>query len=149
MFGVRLKEERKRLGLTQPQLAEVVGSAKRTVIDWEKDKSSPTAIQLTAMINVGVDTNYLLTGKRTEPSQIPADELFLLDSYRKLPEDRKKMALQFLIGGFDGLTEEKKIQEVVGSPNSKFIGTGGFDSIDNKGYINQGSHKGDVSFGKT
>lgn len=36
MFGQRLKEERARLGVTQPQLAELVGSAKRTVVDWEQ-----------------------------------------------------------------------------------------------------------------
>ncbi len=64
MFGQRLKEERTRLGLTQPMLAETVGSAKRTVVDWEQEKSSPTAKQLMAMQGLGVDTNYLLTGVR-------------------------------------------------------------------------------------
>lgn len=64
MFGQRLKEERTRLGLTQPMLAEIVGSAKRTVVDWEQEKSSPTAKQLMAMQGLGVDTNYLLTGVR-------------------------------------------------------------------------------------
>ena len=105
MFGQRLKEERKRVGITQPQLAEFVGAAKRTVIDWEKDKSSPTAVQLMAMIDKGLDTNYLLTGQRNQSEKMATDEAFLLDSFRKLSEQKKKMALQFLIGGFEGLNE--------------------------------------------
>ena len=66
MFGQRLKEERARLGLTQPQLAEKIGSAKRTVIDWEQEKSSPTAKQLMTMNEIGIDTSYLLTGVESQ-----------------------------------------------------------------------------------
>ena len=107
MFGQRLKEERKRVGITQPQLAEFVGAAKRTVIDWEKDKSSPTAVQLMAMIDKGLDTNYLLTGQRSQSEKMPTDEAFLLDNFRKLSEQKKKVALQFLIGGIEGLQDNK------------------------------------------
>lgn len=65
MIGERLKEERKRLGLTQPGLAEVAGAAKRTVIDWEKGVSSPTAAQLEALARVGMDVLYVVTGERS------------------------------------------------------------------------------------
>ncbi|MFI8609496.1 helix-turn-helix domain-containing protein [Pseudomonas sp. NPDC077649] len=64
MLGERLKEERKRLGLTQPLLAEVAGAAKRTVIDWEKGVSSPTAAQLEVLAGVGMDVLYVVTGQR-------------------------------------------------------------------------------------
>ena len=67
MLGQRLKEERKRVGFTQPQLGEIVSLTKRTVIDWEKDKSSPTGIQLAAMAKHGFDVSYLITGIRTQP----------------------------------------------------------------------------------
>ena len=103
MFGQRLKEERNRLKLTQPQLGEIVDLTKRTVIDWEKDKSSPTAIQLAAMAKNGFDVSYLITGTRTQPVALPTDEAFLLDSFRALNAEQKKMALQFLMGGFEGL----------------------------------------------
>lgn len=128
MFGQRLKEERKRVGITQPQLAEFVGAAKRTVIDWEKDKSSPTAVQLMAMIDKGLDTNYLLTGQRSQSEKMATDEAFLLDSFRKLSEQKKKMALQFLIGGFEGLNEMQPNTVTQGS-----IGTvsGGTATINN------------------
>ncbi|MGK4362077.1 helix-turn-helix transcriptional regulator [Ectopseudomonas chengduensis] len=64
MIGERLKEERKRLGLTQPGLAEIAGAAKRTVIDWEKGVSSPTAAQLEALSRVGMDVLFVVTGTR-------------------------------------------------------------------------------------
>ena len=64
MIGERLKEERKRLGLTQPGLAEIAGAAKRTVIDWEKGVSSPTAAQLEALSRVGMDVLFVVTGIR-------------------------------------------------------------------------------------
>lgn len=36
MIGLRIKEERERLSLTQQGLADAIGVAKRTFIDWEK-----------------------------------------------------------------------------------------------------------------
>ena len=60
MFGTRLKEERARLNLTQPQFAEKIGVSKRTVVDWEQEKSSPTIKQLGLMIEMGMEMYYLL-----------------------------------------------------------------------------------------
>lgn len=65
MHGSRLKEERSRLGLTQPQVAERCGIGKTTVINWEKDASSPNAPQLSALSGLGIDVMYVLTGKRS------------------------------------------------------------------------------------
>lgn len=123
MFGQRLKEERKRVGFTQPQLGEIVSLTKRTVIDWEKDKSSPTGIQLAAMAKHGFDVSYLITGMRTQPVELPSDEALLLESFRALDIEEKKMALKFLLGGFESLQVAKKANadntdSVIDSPNS-------------------------------
>ncbi|WP_154662585.1 helix-turn-helix domain-containing protein [Solimonas flava] len=64
--GERLREERTRLGLSQPAFGEIAGAAKRTVIDWEKGVSSPTVMQLSALMAAGVDALYVLTGVRAE-----------------------------------------------------------------------------------
>ena len=64
MIGVRLKEERERLGLTQPAFAEIAGAKKRTLIDWEQGVSSPTSVQLAALSSAGVDAAYVITGNR-------------------------------------------------------------------------------------
>lgn len=62
MIGDRLKEERERLKMTQPQFAEAAGAAKRTLIEWEKGTTSPNAVQLSALQKIGVDVFYVLTG---------------------------------------------------------------------------------------
>lgn len=146
MFGKRLKEERTRLKLTQPMLADCVGSAKRTVIDWEQEKSSPTARQLIAMQELGVDTGYLLTGQRTALTPTPTDEKILIEQYRSLSDDKKKVVLQFLLGGIDSLNTGNNIN------NSSYANATITDSFNNTtpnhGYVNQGTHKGDVNFEK-
>lgn len=71
MLNVRLKEERERLKLSQTALGELVGAAKRTVIDWEKGVSSPTAVQLSTLSEHGADAAYIITGERTaKPSTV-------------------------------------------------------------------------------
>lgn len=64
MIGDRLREERERLGLNQPDFAAAAGAAKRTLIEWEKGSTSPTAVQLSALSKVGVDVLYVVTGSR-------------------------------------------------------------------------------------
>lgn len=64
MIGERLKEERDRLGMTQPQFAEAAGAAKRTLIEWEKGATAPNAVQLSALDAIGVDVLYVVTGER-------------------------------------------------------------------------------------
>lgn len=89
MIDARLKEERERLGLSQPLFAQAAGAAKRTLADWEKGVSSPTAVQLSALAKIGVDVLYILTGQRSQPmpaeAQLPVDERIMLDNYRHAP----------------------------------------------------------------
>ena len=40
-FGKAIKEQRIKKGLTQAQLAEMLGKAESTVRTWELDRSSP------------------------------------------------------------------------------------------------------------
>lgn len=93
MIGSRLKEERERLGYTQPAFAEAASAKKRTLIDWEKGVSSPTAVQLSALSEIGVDVMYVVTGLRTMPVQQPAlsrREAALVDNFEHLSEEDKR-----------------------------------------------------------
>jgi transcriptional regulator with XRE-family HTH domain len=89
MIGERLKYERERLGMTQPDFADAAGTKKRTLIDWEKGVSSPTAVQLSALSTIGVDVLYVLTGQRaqsvTAAPALSREEEVLLDNYRNSP----------------------------------------------------------------
>lgn len=64
LIADRLREERERLALTQEVFADAAGAKRRTLIDWEKGVSSPTAVQLSALAKIGADVQYILTGKR-------------------------------------------------------------------------------------
>ena len=90
MIGDRLKAERERLELTQPTFAEMAGAKKRTLIDWEKGVSSPTAVQLAALAKVGVDVLFILTGQRSQPvpatAELRPDQAALLDNYEHSDE---------------------------------------------------------------
>lgn len=61
----RIKSEREAMNLTQTAFGAIAGVKKRTVIDWEKGSSSPTAVQLFALYCAGADANYILTGLKT------------------------------------------------------------------------------------
>lgn len=82
MIGARIREERNKLQMTQPEFAEIAGVSKRTVIDWEKDASAPNAVQLSALSEAGFDVNYVITGKRFEKTKSDfEDEFDLVNVY--------------------------------------------------------------------
>lgn len=58
----RLKSERERLQLTQPDVADLLDVGKTTVINWEKGASTPDATQLAKLSAAGADVIYILTG---------------------------------------------------------------------------------------
>lgn len=80
-IGERLRQERERIGLTQPVLADLVGSSKRTVIDWEKGVSYPNALALSVLAKSGIDFGYVVTGVPAGDALEP-DEGRLLALYR-------------------------------------------------------------------
>jgi transcriptional regulator with XRE-family HTH domain len=98
MIGDRIKEERERLGLTQPVFAEAAGAAKRTLIEWEKGSTSPNAVQLSALYAIGVDVQYILTGIPSATT-LAADERLLLERYRSSSQALKDAALRVLLNG--------------------------------------------------
>ena len=98
MINERLKSERERLGLTQPVFAEIAGASKRTLIDWEKGISSPTAVQLSTLATAGVDVLFVVTGQRSQPisaqASLPKEHQALLNSYEMCSVAAKKNLLQ-------------------------------------------------------
>ena len=100
MLGIRLKEERERLGFTQPQLGAIAGTKKGTVINWEKGASSPTGTQFEEMAKVGVDVTYVITGEHNQaalPPSLSADQQMLLEAYQALPVAQQKALLASLL----------------------------------------------------
>lgn len=139
MINFRLKEERERLGLTQPQLAEVAMSSKRTVIDWEKGVSSPTTVQLAALAEAGADVLYIVAGQRSqgvaEVELLPSDERVLLDSYRRCNPEAKRNLIQTAALLSAGMAGQVGASMVNNAPGSVQVGqqTGSRVTIKNRG----------------
>ena len=87
MTGNRFKEERERLGWNQDRVAAVAGCTRRTVVDWEAEKSSPRADQLSLLVDAGFDGYYVLTGQRVgSVTMLSVRESALVENYRAAPE---------------------------------------------------------------
>lgn len=87
-IGARLREERERLGLTQPDFAQKVGVGKGAQINYEQNRRVPDAAYLALAAQMGADALYILTGERSRPV-LSVRESALLDNYRNSPAEGK------------------------------------------------------------
>ena len=96
-IGKRLREERERLGMSQPAFAAVADTTKQTLFSWETGKTAPDGFQLAALATAGADVLYILTGQRTGGAIAPAlpalspRKAALLDNYEHTDEAGKKI----------------------------------------------------------
>lgn len=68
-FGKRLQQVRKAAGLSQEQLAELVGMSRQAVSKWETDQAAPDIDKLASLCGVlGVSADELL-GREAPPPQ--------------------------------------------------------------------------------
>jgi transcriptional regulator with XRE-family HTH domain len=93
-FGQRLREERKRLGLSQVKFAELAHVKRVSQSQYESEITAPTIRYLSAIAEAGVDISYLLFGKARSKFIAPGVErklkvraLSLLDKYVQLQCD--------------------------------------------------------------
>ena len=94
-FSSRLKDERKRLKLSQAQLGEAGGVSKDAQLNYENGSRSPSASYLELIAREGVDVQFLLTGKRSSPDFMPEEVLTLIQAYEGSSEDGRR-ALQMV-----------------------------------------------------
>lgn len=94
-IGSRIKERREELGITQTQLAEMIGVTKGAIGNYETDANSPKAsIMYKVFRALQCDANYLYQDEigESESSMLPHDERNLLKMYRDLnPEGKEKL----------------------------------------------------------
>lgn len=74
-FGLRLKEERKRLGLSQADLAQIGGVGRLAQLQYESEATAPTTRYLSAISTIGVDLVYLIANTHLEGDDLGAEQL--------------------------------------------------------------------------
>ena len=109
-FPGRLRQERRRLGLNQAELASAGGVQKHAQLNYEKGLRYPDARYLAGIAQAGVDVLYLLTGRASDPSSLTLDldEERLIAGYRGLKPREKRGALALvaaIMGAPDGQAE--------------------------------------------
>ncbi|EKN4093390.1 helix-turn-helix domain-containing protein [Yersinia enterocolitica] len=112
-IGLRLREERERLGLSQVAMGDIGGVKKLTQLKYEKGESCPDASYLALLAKFGLDVQYVVIGERSV-SALTADESEMLDSYRSAPVAVKAAALAALVAG-NSASEASKISISSGS----------------------------------
>ncbi|WP_448632814.1 MULTISPECIES: helix-turn-helix domain-containing protein [Pseudomonas fluorescens group] len=86
--GERLREERERLGLNQTEFGALGSVSRGTQKAYELGTNSPDLRYLASLEEAGVDTAYVLSGRRELLSEggLTAIESRILENYRSLSE---------------------------------------------------------------
>ncbi|OCG02933.1 helix-turn-helix domain-containing protein [Gilliamella sp. wkB112] len=116
-IGLRLKEERERMGLSQVAMGEIANVKKLTQLNYEKGERFPDALYLSTLANFGLDVQYVVTGIRTT-SNLSVDEQDLIDKFRTAPLAVKAATLGALMAGTAQQTSKTK-QIINGSVNGQ------------------------------
>lgn len=69
--GSRLREERRKTGLSQEEFARLCGVGKNSQFEYESDKTAPNTNYLARIAEQGADAGYVLTGLRSPDSGDP------------------------------------------------------------------------------
>lgn len=120
-IGSRLKQARLAQGQTQEELAKAVGVTKGAIGNYETGVSSPKeSILIKLMDELEVDANFLYQdyvqferakGNISSISEtVKSDEVTLLQAYRLLNSEGKKLAIQTIQGfaGNPGMVQEER-----------------------------------------
>lgn len=109
-IGERLREERKRLKMTQAVFAQNGGIGVSALKMYEGNERDPGALFLAEIASAGADVQYIVTGVRSN-SALAADEQVLLEGYRGLDASTKRRALAFMLTESGPVAIQKKIKE--------------------------------------
>lgn len=87
--AARIRESRRRLGLTQEELARRIGVSRSAIAQWETDRTGQVRANLARVAAVlGVSIGYLLTGESygVDLGVETAGERALLNLYRQIQD---------------------------------------------------------------
>ena len=95
--GVRLREERERLGLSQAEMSATTGVKPRTYQDWERGIATVSAEFLSVAATLGVDVLYVITGARAAVAAgLDPMRRAVLDSFDRCSPEKQIEAVQYM-----------------------------------------------------
>ncbi|MEM9681179.1 MAG: RstR family transcriptional repressor [Bacteroidota bacterium] len=99
-FKDRLRQARKDKGISQNELAQIVGVHVTNISRYERGENKPTSQVLTKLGDaLGISADFLMAGSTDEVADNMISDKELLDQFRRvelLPQDRKKLVKEFL-----------------------------------------------------
>ncbi|MCD5973633.1 helix-turn-helix domain-containing protein [Pseudomonas quasicaspiana] len=116
-IGRRLRQERKRLGLSQKEMGELGGVAANAQGKYESGERAPRADYLAALAKAGVDVLFVLTSRRSARVQIDSAfskvDAVPINSELLLVEIQQ--AVRYFVSTIEGLSSASEAQRE--SPN--------------------------------
>ena len=90
-LGERLKEQRKKHGMSQEKLAELVGVSRQAITKWEANQSMPSTEHLFKLANIFQTTVDMILGEEIPPAEQPQPCcLYQLERAKKSAQLRAK-----------------------------------------------------------
>lgn len=117
-IGERLREERKRLKMTQAVFAQLGEIGVSSLKLYEGNEIEPGGIFLALIADEGVDVQYVITGNRSSNALAP-EEQRLLDGFRGLDKATKRRTLAFVCSESGPVAIQKRIREKAAQAQSQ------------------------------
>ena len=99
LFGNRLKEQRKKMGLTQADAAQKAGIERETWGKYERGVFMPSGDVLISFLSMGINVSDLFAAEepfRQPETILSAEEQELLTQFRQLNQDGKTAIFSML-----------------------------------------------------
>ena len=96
MFNEKLKAARKQKGLSQAALGKLLSVQAQTVGRWETGKSKPNLETVNKLCEIlDVSLHYFISEEYID-YQLNFEETFIINKFRELNDDGKKMIINLL-----------------------------------------------------
>lgn len=102
-----LKEARLKKGITQEELAKLVGKTKNVISNWERGDNKPDADTLFLLCDIlNVDANFLLGWENNQNLSLSLKEQDYIKKYRDLDDHGKDLVDTILLKEYDRCVKE-------------------------------------------
>ena len=117
-LSANLKEARLKKGLTQEDLANLIGKTKNVISNWERGDNKPDADTLFFLCDIlDVDANFLLGWDKNENLSLSLKEQDYIKKYRELDEHGTKIVDFVLNGEYERCKETSINLNTILKPN--------------------------------